>query len=356
MRTFLFVMFILTNIVTSNAQNCSVGGIYIDAYLLDPNFTQNGATVGFDTDGSGTVENNDEFVQICNSSASTVDLSTYSISEISGSTSESYTLSGNVDPGMCVVIISNYNTTGTVPSNFISLGISTSIFNNGGETISITDGTTTCSQTISEAQDGIVSVNNSPDPIQDENISPSDLGQMPLSNQTSPVSFTKVMGEYKNKETEISWSTASEINNAYFEVEKSIDGKEYTAIGTVKGAGNSTSERHYTFIDQQPDPIAYYRVKQVDYDGRSSHSSIVLVRGDTSEAIHLRNTIVDDYLYIENTQQTTIQIFNQNGQGRYEAVLQNGSNTIDMEQFNAGIYFVAINDGQRVYTSRIVKR
>lgn len=72
---------------------------------------------------------------------------------------------------------------------------------------------------------------------------------------------------------ELSWVTASEINNAYFEVERSSDGKSWEPILSEKGAGNSSSIKNYRAYDYDPlYGTSYYRLKQVDFDGNYSYS------------------------------------------------------------------------------------
>jgi hypothetical protein len=67
----------------------------------------------------------------------------------------------------------------------------------------------------------------------------------------------------------IEWSTASEINNDMFSIERSSDGMNYSEVGKVKGAGNSTIILDYSFIDDHPlKGVSYYRLKQTDYDGK----------------------------------------------------------------------------------------
>jgi len=66
----------------------------------------------------------------------------------------------------------------------------------------------------------------------------------------------------------VSWTTASEINNDFFTVERSVDASIFTPIGTVNGAGNSTTTRSYSFVDVQPMMgISYYRLRQTDFNG-----------------------------------------------------------------------------------------
>ncbi|MBI4947257.1 MAG: T9SS type A sorting domain-containing protein [Bacteroidetes bacterium] len=71
------------------------------------------------------------------------------------------------------------------------------------------------------------------------------------------------------------WITATEINNDYFAVERSQYGINFEQIGTVKGAGNSSSTRNYVFYDHEPySRLSYYRLRQVDYNGAFIYSQI----------------------------------------------------------------------------------
>lgn len=80
----------------------------------------------------------------------------------------------------------------------------------------------------------------------------------------------------KNGETSVlNWVTSSELNNDYFTIERSEDGKEFLELDRVKGAGNSTNELNYSTVDENPfNGINYYRLKQTDYDGTSTYSDI----------------------------------------------------------------------------------
>ncbi len=76
----------------------------------------------------------------------------------------------------------------------------------------------------------------------------------------------------------LSFSTATEHNNDHFVVERSADARTFTEIGHVQGAGTTQVAHAYTFTDEMPMPGAnYYRLRQVDFDGRASFSSIVRV-------------------------------------------------------------------------------
>ncbi|MBL1278898.1 MAG: T9SS type A sorting domain-containing protein [Fluviicola sp.] len=84
-----------------------------------------------------------------------------------------------------------------------------------------------------------------------------------------PTELISLEAESLSGYNRVYWTTASEINSDYFIVEKSVDGFEFEAIGTVKSAGNSQSIIDYSFDDyEQRNENVYYRLKQVDFDGK----------------------------------------------------------------------------------------
>ena len=84
-----------------------------------------------------------------------------------------------------------------------------------------------------------------------------------------PISLLSFDSEVKPDRVDFSWTTASEINNDYFTLERSRDLYGWEVLGFVKGAGNSSVPLDYSFSDMQPlDGLAYYRLKQTDFDGK----------------------------------------------------------------------------------------
>ncbi len=82
----------------------------------------------------------------------------------------------------------------------------------------------------------------------------------------------------KNLETAmVTWATATEVNNSHFEIYRSGDGQNWDKIGEVKGYGNSNSVIEYGFTDKQPLVINYYKLKQVDFDGKFEYTSVRIV-------------------------------------------------------------------------------
>ncbi|MFA7272233.1 MAG: T9SS type A sorting domain-containing protein [Crocinitomicaceae bacterium] len=93
-----------------------------------------------------------------------------------------------------------------------------------------------------------------------------------------PIKLIEFTGEAESRTNLLKWRTASEINSDVMVVQKSEDGINFTAIGSVKGAGNSTTENKYAFEDFDiHQTVAYYRLKQIDFDGTFEYSNTISV-------------------------------------------------------------------------------
>jgi hypothetical protein len=93
-----------------------------------------------------------------------------------------------------------------------------------------------------------------------------------------PIDLLYFKGYEYNSENILHWSTASEDNNDYFTIEKTKDGIDWRPIVTIEGAGNSTNQLHYSFVDEDVESIInYYRLKQTDYDGKFKYSDIISI-------------------------------------------------------------------------------
>ncbi len=100
-------------------------------------------------------------------------------------------------------------------------------------------------------------------------------------NTPLPVSLTSFTGKKQNDGIRLNWATASEKDNASFEILRSTDGKQFTAIGSVPGRINSDVITNYSFTDAKPDyGTNYYQLRQTDLNGNSSTSDIIPVTID----------------------------------------------------------------------------
>ncbi len=123
-----------------------------------------------------------------------------------------------------------------------------------------------------------------------------------------PIELVDFYGDNRDKINQLTWVTASEINNDYFIVENSIDGYVWNAVGIVKGVGNTSTTSVYNFNHEKyKDSINYYRLKQVDFDGQNETFKVIVIdnRIESKELIKVVNflgqtvTNTDKGLFIE---------------------------------------------------------
>lgn len=117
-----------------------------------------------------------------------------------------------------------------------------------------------------------------------------------------PVGLLSFEAKLKGQIVTLLWETASEINNDYFTVMKSIDGNIFKPIGKIQGAGTSNTYHSYSLVDNEPiTQTTYYRLKQTDFDGKSSFSEIIAVApqiDDFSQSLNVFIHNVNDDIYI----------------------------------------------------------
>jgi len=95
--------------------------------------------------------------------------------------------------------------------------------------------------------------------------------------QALPVELVSFTAEVRDGAVHLSWRTASELNNAGFEVERRSQGGSWNTLGFVRGAGTTTEGRSYSFVDNSASGTVQYRLKQVDFDGAFEYSNVIEV-------------------------------------------------------------------------------
>jgi hypothetical protein len=160
----------------------------------------------------------------------------------------------------------------------------------------------------------------------------------------------------------LNWKTTNEINNSHFEIERSVDSKIFYSIGTVKGF-NSTNMNNYFFIDSTPlNGINYYRLKQVDKDGRLNYSEIASVEfipNISTFAIspNPADNSIKNSITVSNT---TSQIIIYDLKGRKvinEEIAANvTSKVINISRLVAGNYYIILKQNGRQQTLKLMKK
>lgn len=211
--------------------------------------------------------------------------------------------------------------------------------------------------------------------------SPSVVGDFALSSSddwgvvtTSLIPATTLPVKWKNFEVRIEkqkvvadWTTASEINNDHFVLEKSTDGLNFTTVTVVRGSGNATYDNYYSATDENgATTLTYYRVKQVDYDGKSDYTDVRAVNPNFAlKEMVIYPTMVFDHMrvqYLSGQNEGTVQykILDYQGRpvasGNVELSELSGSWQVGLETLQKGNYvFILENNGQILGRKKFVK-
>lgn len=164
-----------------------------------------------------------------------------------------------------------------------------------------------------------------------------------------PVELEEFDAVAKDKSVLLYWETASEKNNDYFIVEKSKDGIVWEWVEEVEGAGNSQTSLSYATIDDRPFyGTSYYRLKQIDYDGTFTYSSIKAVsieeRSNKALSVYPNPTTAQLTVEGEEAELASVQVFNTMGQEVTSSVVvqsrREQSLVLNLTNLANGIYFL----------------
>ena len=167
-------------------------------------------------------------------------------------------------------------------------------------------------------------------------------------NAVLPVQMASFTVSFDFNKVRLDWSTASEENNAYFTIERSADGTTFSPLSKIKGAGNSTSLVSYHYTDETPaNGTSYYRIRQTDFDGRSTVSEVRMIKNNNSaKTISLYplpnngNTI--NFSGIRDYKNYNLTVISATGASLFQSTLSSSSVTLPLLQ--TGFYFVRITD------------
>ncbi|MCC6548704.1 MAG: choice-of-anchor J domain-containing protein [Ignavibacteriaceae bacterium] len=170
-----------------------------------------------------------------------------------------------------------------------------------------------------------------------------------------PVELTSFKAATVGNDVQLSWATATEVNNRGFEIQRKTSNGDFVSVGFVGGNGTTTDRKEYSFVDKGVVSGAYsYRLKQVDYDGRFEYSDAVNVNIEAPAKFELSQNYPNPFnpatkinFGLEADAQVKLTVFNILGQ--QVAVLANGflsagnhSVTFDAKNLTSGIYMAKI--------------
>ncbi len=174
-----------------------------------------------------------------------------------------------------------------------------------------------------------------------------------------PVTLSSFTATEKNGTAILNWTTASELNNKGYNIQRSSDGVTFTNIGFVNGKGNSTINTRYSFTDFNPAVgINYYRLQAVDFDGKSTLSKI--------ESIEIK-ILINAISFYPNPTSSVLNIVNNNKisslelfdiSGRKIKSFTQTQTIIDMGMYTNGVYILKalLTSGEMVEEKIILKK
>jgi hypothetical protein len=182
-----------------------------------------------------------------------------------------------------------------------------------------------------------------------------------------PVELIAFNAKVIQEEVELTWTTASEVNNAYYNIERSTDGISFSTIGQLDGVGNAIGLTNYRFLDSDPvKGYSFYRLKQNDINGEFDYSpikSVLLERVNSYELSLMPNPLQSErklmlkYDGNLNNQDCYISIIDLQGGVVFsrKTPLQKGRITIDLPSLSQGIYLVSLQtESGKKFTKRLI--
>lgn len=169
--------------------------------------------------------------------------------------------------------------------------------------------------------------------------------------ERGPMPVTIVSFKCANEQTGnfLTWQTTSETNNKGFEIERSKDAINFENIGFIDGNGDSQATNDYSFLDKNPFLLTYYRLKQIDYDGKFEYSKIVYVKKDEAKLSFYPNPVKGQLFVSGLEKEENITIHNIEGRKVLDQKMSSYQ-PINTSALSNGLYIIKIGN----QTSKLV--
>ncbi len=176
-----------------------------------------------------------------------------------------------------------------------------------------------------------------------------------FSTTVLPVRWLDFSAQELEDGIKLKWSTAMELNNKVFEVERSEDGEHFEYAGSVNGKGNANSISSYSYIDHvNTQHTWFYRIKQLDFDGKADYSRVIVFQPNKIEgpSVYLKT---DEHKILVQTETPVdaIQIYNLAGK-HIAKIAGDGSNQFAIPEDLKGVYLLYMQVGQQHYYKKFL--
>ena len=184
-------------------------------------------------------------------------------------------------------------------------------------------------------------------------------------NTVLPINLTSLTATKDGNKGLLNWSTSTETNNYGFEVERSNDAKTWNRISFVKGNGNSNVQSNYNYLDENLfKGTNYYRLKQIDFDGKFNYTSVVSIRfadKDNLSVSFYPNPTKGKIVVLSESaisERASLNIFDLNGKLMKSitltAQMANSNISVDVSDLSKGLYLISLNNNGAIKTSKLL--
>ncbi|HUZ60154.1 MAG TPA: LamG-like jellyroll fold domain-containing protein [Hanamia sp.] len=170
-----------------------------------------------------------------------------------------------------------------------------------------------------------------------------------------PINLINFSGTKKAGGNLLQWSTASEQNSSYFEIQRGVNGTDFNEIAQVSAAGNSNTTKNYQYLDDQISssaPIYYYRLKMVDKDGNTKYSTIIFIKSSSSGSVTVYPNPAINQITINLSDNSLINtqavLSDLNGKVLQRITLNQTSTQVDVSSYAKGIYILKLTNGNSI--------
>jgi hypothetical protein len=182
-----------------------------------------------------------------------------------------------------------------------------------------------------------------------------------------PVNLINFTGRLNGEKVDLNWSTTSEVNSNYFELERSTDGQVFTNVARVTAKGSAATVANYLQVDNAPEVgLNYYRLKIVDKNGSYTYSNVVVVKYNVSADVISNvkpnpfTNRIDIYIYLDNSKELMLNLYDVAGNMVYSKKVKGlkGANIVtvsDLAKLPKGTYLLKVITDNNIITEKLLK-
>jgi Secretion system C-terminal sorting domain len=176
---------------------------------------------------------------------------------------------------------------------------------------------------------------------------------------TIPITLSSFAAKKAGETNQLTWTTETEINNKGYDVQRQTSNGAWETLGFVNGAGKAST---YTFEDKAPLSVNYYRLRQIDFDGKETLSKVVSVSQDGKGRIRITPNPTSDKVNINLTQnnvtnqEATLILYDMTGR---QVLMQRATGEamqLDLSNVAKGMYMLTVQSNNAVYQEKIIRQ